>query len=180
MTARIRIEAPGNGFLAGLAHLASAAALWPVPQPAPVAETGGRVALFGRPEGTMAEVATWLRRDGVAIAWARPAPDLLASLAADRRIGLALIDLDAMGGILAALESLLVLRRSRPDLPVILVSRGFLTDDFDLERLPLCDASLRAPVRRAVLEFALSEAAEVNNPIWVSRQAEACGSRAHP
>lgn len=173
MTARIRIEAQGNGFLAGLAHLVSGAVARPVLRPAPDAAAAERVAVFGSREGAMAGVATWLREEGLEIAWAKPAPDLLAALVADRRISLALIDLDALGGISAALEGLLMLRRSRPDLPVILVSHGFLTDDFDLERLPLCDASLRAPVRRAALEFALGEAADVNNPIWVSRQAEA-------
>jgi hypothetical protein len=61
------------------------------------------------------------------------------------------------------------LRQRRPDLPVILVSEDFSSNDFSTERLPLCDASLRAPVVFSALEFALSEALDVNNPQWVER-----------
>ncbi len=80
-----------------------------------------------------------------------------------------MIDLDAFGSVMRAYDYLHDLRQRRPDLPVILVSEDFSSNDFSTERLPLCDASLRAPVVFSALEFALSEALDVNNPQWVER-----------
>ncbi len=132
--------------------------------------------MVGARRGPLAEPAGWLSALGAQVAWAPPSFSTMASLIADRTATAAtrgvthvVVDLDALGGIALAFDALRTLRLARPDLPVILVSQDFQSNDFGLDRLPLCDASLRAPVVFAALEFALSEVSEVNNPAWQDR-----------
>ena len=82
-----------------------------------------------------------------------------------------IIDLDAAGGITAAYPALRGFRDRHPDIPVILLSDEFSTDDFGTDRLALCDVSLRIPFSFATFSFALREA-EVNNAVWQQRQIE--------
>lgn len=79
------------------------------------------------------------------------------------------VDADSLGDLRAVVDRLVILRARRPDLPVILITRRVLRDDFDLERLPLCDVTLRGPADPRNMAFALQEAA-VNNRVWVTRR----------
>ncbi|MCW1920552.1 hypothetical protein NX862_17475 [Rhodobacter sp. KR11] len=129
------------------------------------------ILMVGRVDGALLSPALWLGDLGALVQWIAPDIDELNGLARDGLMAPThvVIDLDAMGGILPAFDSLRKLRDTRPDLPVILVSGDLAVDDFSLERLALCDASLRAPVAFSSLEYALTEAREVNNPAWVAR-----------
>lgn len=80
----------------------------------------------------------------------------------------ALIDVDALGGIVEACDDILRLRKHRPDIMIILLSHDFLRHEFGKERLPLADACLRLPCSFANLELAMVEA-ELNNQAWQLR-----------
>ena len=133
------------------------------------------VVLMGRPGGDLGTPGHWLADLGAKVLWLPPdlvtLADLTEGLPQETRAPLthALIDLEALGGIALACDALLALRNQRPDLAVILVSCEFQSNDFSVERLALCDASLRAPVVFSALEFAVSEARDVNNPQWIKR-----------
>lgn len=87
----------------------------------------------------------------------------------------ALIDVDALGGIVEACDDILRLRKRRPDIMVILLSHDFMRHDFGKERLPLADACLRLPCSFANLELAMVEA-ELNNQAWQLRVEELAAS----
>ena len=82
-----------------------------------------------------------------------------------------IFDLDSFGGITEVYDGLRNLRDTYPKVRVIAVSGSFLVNDFDLERLPLCDASLRWPVRSKTLEEAFHHA-DANNKVWNKRLME--------
>ena len=81
------------------------------------------------------------------------------------------VDVDDLGGIETIYSDLRRIRDTIPDLAVILISSRFAVDDFSLERLALCDASIRAKSSFAGIEFALSESLSVNNKAWQARLA---------
>ena len=89
-----------------------------------------------------------------------------------------IIDLEAAGGITSAYPALRAFRDRHPDIPVILLSDEFSTDDFGTDRLALCDVSLRIPFSFASFGFALREA-EVNNTVWQQRQIELSQIKCH-
>ena len=89
-----------------------------------------------------------------------------------------IIDLEAAGGITSAYPALRAFRDRHPDIPVILLSDEFSTDDFGTDRLALCDVSLRIPFSFASFGFALREA-EVNNTVWQQRQIELSQIKSH-
>ena len=76
-----------------------------------------------------------------------------------------LVDIDGLGGILGLIDQLLCLRAQNRSRIIILLSAEFSRDDFDADRLSVCDASLRLPFSYARLEQAFVEA-ESNNMIW--------------
>ena len=82
-----------------------------------------------------------------------------------------IFDLDSFGGITEVYDGLRNVRDTYPKVRVIVVSGSFLVNDFDLERLPLCDASLRWPVRSKTLEEAFHHA-DTNNKVWNKRLME--------
>lgn len=139
-----------------------------VPEFQGAAVEGLSVVLVGKPGGVLNDTAAWLLGNRASLTWLPPSPDAIDVLAGNAAAGanVAILDLDAVGDIRDVLDSLLMLRRLRPGLAVILVSRGFHADDVSTERLPVCDCSLRVPVSFASLDFALNEAIEVNNPVW--------------
>lgn len=83
-----------------------------------------------------------------------------------------LVDVDGLGGISVIYSELRRIRDTIPELAVILVSSEFSADDFSLERLPLCDACLRARFTADGLDFAMTESADVNNKVWQTRLEE--------
>jgi hypothetical protein len=126
------------------------------------------VALIGLRGADFDQARIWLDAQGIQVQ-ALPvslieAPGRIAAL----RPSHLFIDLEAVGGIEDAYDSLRALRNSHPEIPVILVSSGFLTNDFSTERLAVCDVSLRGPVTFAALEFAMAQA-ETNNVCWQDR-----------
>lgn len=79
-----------------------------------------------------------------------------------------LVDIDPLGGIAKMVEPLMKLRLHRPDLTVILLTEEAESHDFGLERLALCDVTLRVPCSYAAFEFAIVEA-PINNRAWQER-----------
>lgn len=76
-----------------------------------------------------------------------------------------LVDIDSLGGILGSIDQLLCLRTQNRPRITILLSAEFSRDDFDANRLWVCDASLRLPFSFARLEQAFVEA-DNNNMVW--------------
>ncbi|MCC6001022.1 MAG: hypothetical protein JJU19_09195 [Pararhodobacter sp.] len=62
----------------------------------------------------------------------------------------------------------LLLRQRCPDLPIVILSRSSRRDDLSLQRAPICDATLRAPVTEAALVGGL-QAARQNAKIRLTR-----------
>lgn len=79
-----------------------------------------------------------------------------------------LVDVDAYGTVGTIFDALLAIRAAA-GVPVILLSSQF-HGDLTLERLPLCDVSLRMPVAPDLLTAAIARA-EVNNLAWRARKA---------
>jgi CheY-like chemotaxis protein len=129
------------------------------------------IGLIGDPRHGLAQPGDWLSDQGCEVRWLKPAAETLEQLARSRQFNVVMIDLDSLGGIDEIIEPLLALRRRRPGLSVLVVSGTFMVDDVSVERLPLCDCSLRAPVGFLALDFALGEAMEVNTPAWMERVA---------
>lgn len=73
-----------------------------------------------------------------------------------------IVNVDAFEDCDAAVKSMLVFRRHRPDVIVILVSAAVAFDDLGTERRMICDATLRAPVTLSRLKRGLSAAYENN------------------
>lgn len=80
-----------------------------------------------------------------------------------------IVDIDYFGGIICVIDELMRIRNTYPKIVVVLVSDDFTHDDFNCERLAICDVSLRFPFNLAALEFGLTEATNINNPIWQER-----------
>ena len=66
---------------------------------------------------------------------------------------------------------LILVMSPEPSLSVILISGSFARDDFTIERLPLCDVSLRAPTSLKSFETGIKDALE-NNAAWQKRISE--------
>lgn len=83
-----------------------------------------------------------------------------------------IVDLEENVDLDHLIDQLFVLREYAPETRVILVSANFKCDDFDLERLSICDVSLRWPVSLARLELGLVMAC-FNNNIWSETRRDA-------
>lgn len=80
-------------------------------------------------------------------------------------------DLDAMGGIGAAFDTLRGIRTLYPDVVVVMVTRTQTMHAFDASRLPICDVTLGAGFDEGDLDLALL-AGDRNNRVWVKRLAD--------
>lgn len=96
----------------------------------------------------------------------------LRSVAKGRPVSHLIVNVDDLGGIEDLYSSLRLIRDSIPSLAVILVSSKFSRDDFDTDRLALCDVSIRPGCSTTVLKSALNDSKAVNNPMWVQRRRE--------
>lgn len=88
-------------------------------------------------------------------------------------------EVESFGGVDKTFEDLRFVRDSFSAVKIIFISKNFLVDDFSLERLPLCDVSLRWPASRHSMMEGLDVARE-NNQIWAARlegilEASECG-----
>lgn len=116
----------------------------------------------------LAGILAWIRQQGDL---AHVVPDLeqAAQHVHATRWSCIVVDVDSQGDLAAAVDAVVTLREQRPNLPVILVSAQVKRDDFELERLPLCDVTLRLPVDPENFCFAVQEA-QVNNRVWIARR----------
>jgi CheY-like chemotaxis protein len=91
---------------------------------------------------------------------------------ASRRSGcsLVLVNFDDFSGESLAIDLLRRLRTRAPNLPVILLSRYFRSDDLSQERLAIADVSLVAPVTDFDRIGSALEAAAANNAAWRKRR----------
>lgn len=87
---------------------------------------------------------------------------------APEQASLVMVFIDAFGGIVEAIEPLRRLRDCAPQLPLIVMSAEVEGSDFTVERLALCDVTLKTPVGPAALRMAVTEA-KANNVIWQAR-----------
>lgn len=111
----------------------------------------------------------WILRQHATVLQVPSLSNIRSTWIGGKKISHLIVQIDYFGGIWEVFDELRRIRNTLSELPVILVSYDFAQDDFRCERLALCDASLRAPVSLASLEFGLTEAANVNNPAWQAR-----------
>jgi len=91
---------------------------------------------------------------------------------ASRRSGCSLVfvNFDDFSGESVVIDLLRRLRSRSPNLPVVLLSKSFRTDDLSQERLAITDISLVAPIRDISLIGPALETAAVNNAAWRKRR----------
>ncbi|WP_136057760.1 hypothetical protein [Candidatus Halocynthiibacter alkanivorans] len=76
--------------------------------------------------------------------------------------GLLVVVMDHLACEDAVVETLLLVRTVKRDLPVILASQYFSRNDFSVSRNSICDASLRTPLSKTAVELAVYAAIENN------------------
>lgn len=111
----------------------------------------------------------WLETMGIAVetrSELRNAVQILARR--PQAYALAVIDIDAFGGICATYDILRSLRERLPGLALILLSAEVASDDFGTSRLAIADVTLRKPLSCTTLELGVIEAHQ-NNLVWQSR-----------
>lgn len=113
-------------------------------------------------------VVGWIHARGSAVKLVSSLDEAVADVRAKRWTSI-VVDADSVGDLPMVVDTLVRLREERPHLPLILVSGRVSRDDFDLERLPLCDVTLRHPVEADNFGFAVQEAM-INNRVWIARR----------
>ncbi|GAA0303165.1 hypothetical protein [Rhodovulum strictum] len=93
---------------------------------------------------------------------------------AGRAWGCLVVQIDDFGGITGCIRALLRFRHLCPTVPVILLSTQTMQEDLSLERLTLCDVTLRTPVSAAAWRPVLGIARK-NNRVWQSRMMQRAG-----
>lgn len=88
----------------------------------------------------------------------------------DIQWGVVVLCLDDFDGVGRIYNKLRYFRDERPHIPVILTSSDFKSHDLSLERLSICDLSIRLPLEPRS-EESLFQAAGQNNMIWIERLA---------
>ncbi len=129
------------------------------------------VLLVGTRLEDMAKPADWLAAQSLQITWASRADWVKLVLERRHAYSYVMLDIDYLGGIKTIYDALAHLRIEVPDLPIILLSSSFARNNFNLDRIWLCDVSLRAPVTFAALELAMTTS-ELNNAVWQTRCSE--------
>lgn len=100
--------------------------------------------------------------------------ELLTGLAKLDIVGIpavAILDLEVMGGIGAAFDTLRGIRETFPEIQVLLVSSASARNEFGRHRLPICDITLAKHFDENDLALGLI-AASRNNAEWCRRRAE--------
>ena len=141
---------------------------------APTAPQDLRALVLTRPRGeTKLQVAMLRQRFGKTsvVTGNRALQRELALTADDRSRTVLFLDLEAMGGIGAAFETLRGIRTLYPEMVTVLVTTGAGGQTFDLTRLPICDVTLDAAFDGRDVELALFAGAR-NNGVWRERVAE--------
>ena len=86
----------------------------------------------------------------------------------DLNCGLLVLCVDGIGSWGKIIQRLIIYRKERPHVPIILMSRGFGSDDVTLERLSICDVSIKLPLKNGLVDEYFYLACE-NNKAWVKR-----------
>lgn len=149
------------------------------------AQRSSAVVMIGRMGRDLTRAADCLRSQGETVLFCNGLSEVRSRVWLDNfgtvhQVSHILVDIDALGGIAAIYAELRRIRNAIPDLAVILMSAEFSVDDYSVERLALCDASIRANFTFAGLEFAYMESVEINNKIWQSRVAELAAAAEAP
>ena len=76
--------------------------------------------------------------------------------------GMLVVVMDHLACEESVVETLLLVRTVKRDLPVILASQYFARNDFSAGRSSICDASLRTPLSKTAVELAVHAAIENN------------------
>lgn len=84
---------------------------------------------------------------------------------------LVFVDVDSLGGPTQVVDRLLLFRQDLPHVTIVLLSSEFSSDDFSVDRLAICDCSIRCDQSLSNLEIAL-EQAFLNNSVWLARQSK--------
>jgi len=113
------------------------------------------------------ELTRWVGQNGYAAVIARTLVEAVEHVHSCRSSCM-IVDLDSFNDLNSTVDTLITLRQHRPNLAVILMTMEVKRDDFSLERLPMCDVTLRYPVASEDIDFALQEA-KINNQVWVMR-----------
>lgn len=87
-----------------------------------------------------------------------------------------LVDIDVFEDMFDAVDVLTCLRERHPKIIVLIISAGFLVDDFDHHRITICDAALRPPVTRHKLDASMGFARDTNQ-FWNTRRHQMLGAR---
>ena len=135
------------------------------------------IMLLGPYDGALMKPSIWLEGQSVHLDWESSFAKARALLSRRTKYSHLLIDLDALGGIAKLFDTLRRFRDEMPTIPVILFSSDFLVDDMDLDRIWLCDASLRPTATFTTLELALA-ISEVNNQHWQAQFPRLASQRA--
>jgi len=93
----------------------------------------------------------------------------VSSLCLDSGTIAVFVDVDSLGGAGPVVERLLLFRKDLPQVPTILLSTEFASDDLSAERLPICDCSFKTKNLPALWDLALLTAFS-NNSVWIDRQ----------
>lgn len=129
----------------------------------------GLVKIIAKKEFHLTNLVEWLVQNDFECELDNAIPVHVSSGARQRReLDYLFVDVDCGVELEDLIDDLLVFRNTFASTKVILVSSGFLVDDFGFNRLGVCDASLRWPVTFSRLELGLVMA-EVNNAIWQDR-----------
>lgn len=157
-------DAPiARAVLRAIGHPAAGPAARPLTRPA----RRRGVLCVGRRGGDLEKPAAWIAGRNLPVQWTRTLGEVESLLQGARPSHL-FIGIDDLGDLPTCVDDLLALRKTAPDVAVILFSQAFKTDDFDLGRLVLGDVSLRAPVNFRSLAMAM-QVSEAHNRIWQGR-----------
>lgn len=86
----------------------------------------------------------------------------------DLNCGLIIMCIDDFSSLGRTIQKLRDFREERPDVPVLLMSANFISDDITQERLAICDVSLHIPINSSNIEEYFSSA-WMNNDAWKRR-----------
>ncbi|RBW54032.1 hypothetical protein DS909_13470 [Phaeobacter gallaeciensis] len=110
------------------------------------------------------QLTGWFEGLGAEVATTNSIDIALDAIAENKNAwGLLVVFLDGVVDEYEVVEALLLVRKVTKALPIILVSSAFSKNDFSLERVAICDVSLKSPVSRVTVGLAVAQAIANNN-----------------
>ena len=126
------------------------------------------VIIVGIKTGNLSRPAEWLSSKGVEVIWVANLSDAMLFALQGEIYSHLIVDVDQQGGAETCFDALLRFRKEVCTMPVILFSNEFAVDNFELNRIWLCDVSLTGRASVASLELAMLMS-PYNNNIWQTR-----------